>query len=75
MIHISSLRNLASLILEMFIFILILFNTCNFCYSNLLLSNSTFLLVKACFTKPAVTLQSSIKDGTVGRFGKKDVCK
>ena len=34
----------------------ILFNTCNFCYSNLLLSSNTFLLVKACLTKPAVTL-------------------
>ena len=36
----------------------------------MLLSNNTFLLVKACFTKPAVTLQSSIKAGTVDRFGK-----
>ena len=73
--HLYCLRNLASLILEILIFVLILFNTCDFCYSGLLLSNNTFLLVKACFKKPAVTLQSSIKAGTVGRFGKKDVCK
>ena len=37
------------------------------------MSSNTFLLVKASFTKPVLTLQSSIKAGTVGRFGKKDV--
>ena len=32
-------------------------------------------MVKDCFTKPAVTLQRSLKAGTVGRFGKEDVCE
>ena len=31
-------------------------------------------MVKVCITKPAVTLQSSLKAGTVGRFGKEHVC-
>ena len=48
-----------------------LFNTCNFYYGDLVLFNNTFLLVKACFTKPTVTLQSSIKAGTVDKFVKR----
>ena len=42
-----------------------IFNTGNFCYRDLLLSNDTFLLVKVCFTKLVVTLQSSVKATTV----------
>ena len=64
-----SFRNLAYFILEILTFIFHFYLTCSFCYINLLLSNITFLLVKACLTKPAVTFQSSIKTGTVGRFG------
>ena len=64
-----------SVILEILIFIFHFFNAFNFCYSDLLLSNNTFVMVKDCFTKPAVTLQRSLKAGTVGRFGKEDVCE
>ena len=52
-----------------------IFNTCNFCYRDLLLSNDTFLFVKGCFTKLVVTLQSSVKATTVDRFGKENVCE
>ena len=48
-----------------------LFNTCNFYYGDLVLFNNTFLLVKACYTKLTVTLQSSIKAGTVDKFVKR----
>ena len=50
------------------IYFYFLCNTCHFYYDDLVLFNNTFLLVKPCFTKPAVTLQSSIKAGTVDKF-------
>ena len=50
------------------IYFYFLCNTCHFYYDDLVLFNNTFLLVKSCFTKPAVTLQSSIKAGTVDKF-------
>ena len=64
-----------SVFYKMLISFFILFNTPIFCCSDLLCSNNTFLLVKVCFTKPAITVQSSRKAETVGRFGKENVCE